>query len=91
VCHFEERVFGVSALPEQVRPALRPLQARLLKALQGPHPLVPLRDVAREKRRIFATLLFFDRLADLGRFLLAHAHRKLARWSGLERLRRSRL
>jgi len=90
VSRYEERIFGDSALPAHVRPVLRPAQALLLKALEGARPLEPLRDVAPESRRIFATLLFFDRLTDLVRFLVVHAGRKLAHWSGLERLRRSR-
>lgn len=87
---YEERVFGDSTVPAAARPSLRPVQARLLRALSGPRPLAPLRDVTRESRRIFATLLFFDRPGDLARFLFVHWRRKLARWSGLERLLRSR-
>jgi hypothetical protein len=87
---YEERVFGASALPERVRPQLRSFQRWLLRWLSGPRPLELLRDVARESRRIFATLLFFDRLADLARFLLVHSRRKVAKWSGLERIRRRR-
>lgn len=90
VAAYEERVFGDSTLPAEARPALRPLQGRLLRALESKRPLVPLRDVARESRRIFATLLFFDRLADLARFLLVHGRRKISKWSGLERFLRSR-
>ncbi len=90
VAAYEERVFGSSSVPEAARPALRPLQGRLLRSLESPRPLVLLRDVARESRRVFATLLFFDHLGDLALFLWRHWSRKAARWSGLERWRRSR-
>jgi len=90
VASYEERVFGDSALPPAVRPLPRPLQRRLLQWASGPRPLEPLRDVERESRRIFVTLLFFDRLTDLARFLFVHWRRKAAKWTGLERLMRSR-
>ena len=62
----------------------------LLKQVRGERPLEPLRDVAAERRRIFATLLLFDRLADLVRFLSVHGWRKLLRWTGIEFLLRRR-
>ena len=87
---YEERVFGNSFQPAEHRSVLRPLQRVLLKQVQGERPLEPLRDVVAERRRIFATLLFFDRLADLVRFLSVHGWRKLLRWTGIESLLRRR-
>jgi hypothetical protein len=86
---WEERIFGGSALPDGLRPALGPLKRRLFRALDSGRPILPFRDVAEERRRIFATLLFFDRAGDLARFLWVHGRRKLALWSGLEARRRA--
>ncbi|MEE9230966.1 MAG: nucleotidyltransferase family protein [Acidobacteriota bacterium] len=87
---YEERVFGNSLQPAEHRTELRSLQRLLLKQVRGERPLEPLRDVAAERRRIFATLLLFDRLADLVRFLSVHGWRKLLRWTGIEFLLRRR-
>ncbi len=87
---YEERVFGDTTQPAAIRPRLRPLQARLMRRLEGSRPLEPLRNVMPERRRIFAALLFFDRLSDLLRFLLVHGRRKLLLWSGIERILRRR-
>ena len=87
---YEERVFGDSLQPAEHRTVLRPLQRLLLKHVQGARPLELLRDVAAERRRIFATLLLFDRPADLVRFLTVHGWRKLMRWTGIEFLLRQR-
>jgi len=87
---YEERIFGTSLQPVGHRTELRPWQRALLRSLEGARPLEPLRDVAAERRRIFATLLFFDRLVDVARFLAVHGLRKLLLWTGIERLLRRR-
>ena len=74
----------------QLADAIVPLKRRLFRLLDGGRPITPFRGVEAERRRIFATLLFFDRTADLARFLWVHGRRKLAFWSGLEARRRAR-
>jgi hypothetical protein len=86
---WEERIFGATSLPQALRPAPGGLKRRLFRALDGGRPITPFRDVEEERRRIFATLLFFDRASDLARFLWVHGRRKLAQWSGLEARRRA--